>query len=442
MIAVLAYLLGDRRDSDRRGTMESTEGRLLAVAVTLGLVLGGLTRARAEASTCREALVTLHQCVATVDYTTPDPGTQTFGHLKGFATSLTDSSFPTNPDGSPTFPAFAGITDSWEESRIQAIGGDAQRWIIRWDNAQPDGATPAFSDRAPGTATPADGWTYVWDRRYSSLLAAGMVPIIAITGTPSWAKSLTSGSSYSVPDLADWDAFIRALAERYPMAVLESFNEPNLWTSAGPDYPIPATVMAQMQQHMYQQVKSVHPHQLVIGPAIATPEASSDHEWDVSTYVRALESNGLAANIDGFTLHPYPGPTVHSVADLDTSTGNGWTSMFADVRSAMAAFGDTHELWVTEEGVTTTGGTWAVDPLAQRDITLELDRRVQGMSDVRAEIFFTLRDDSAAGQSSTSPDYGYGWLAAPASGQSGPGGSPKPVFCAFVAQAGNTFPGC
>lgn len=402
-----------------------------AAAIGIGIPASGTQRA----SHCSLAAVVAHECVAETTYArSPGSGSPSSGHLLGFFSSMSYYA----QKGS-----YRGIDDAWERARIADIGGNAQRWLISWQSVQPSGTRPAFLDQPLGKVHDRDPVSHavaVSDARYLELLGAGMVPVIGVYDTPWWATALTAGAHRNVPDLRDWDAFVRALAKRYPDAVLEGYNEPNVVLHGRAGAAIPAADMAAMQIHMHAVAHGVNAGQTVLGPALGVTAPHSP-TWGIAGYAAALYKHGVKGAMDGFSVHVYPGGSVRSPSDLDRPD-NGFTATFAAVRQAMAAAGDHVPLYVTEIGVTTTGPDRVPSEAAQQQVLLAMHRRMLAMPDVRAELYFAMRDGAAPEMRRSSSDYGLGWLHADQASRPGDAATPKPVFCAFAHAAGTSYPGC
>ncbi|MEJ7784542.1 MAG: hypothetical protein WKF96_07040 [Solirubrobacteraceae bacterium] len=329
---------------------------------------------------------------------------------------------------------FPEITDEWEISRIRAMGGNAHRWLVRWGDIQPDGRFAPFLNIPLGEAEDTNPTTHsivVSDRRYLTDLQAGLVPVIGIYHVPPWARALDSPGNINVPDLRPWDAFIRALALRYPRAVLEGFNEPNL-TTREPGHPIPPARMAAMQVHMYRQVKEINPRQPVLGPSLTVPPYDQ-RTWGIPRYAAQLYASGMKGSIDGFSLHPYGAGTARTLVEL-RNPANSFTRTFREIRRAMSDAGDRVPLFVTELGVSMTGPTGVGSEAIQRSIIRKMHRRMAAMPDLGAEIYFALRDQSSPEMRPSDFSFGLGWMRV--------NGTPKPVYCSFVREAGHTYPGC
>jgi hypothetical protein len=460
--------------------------RLGIATALLGLVVAA-TATTASAGNCTQVAYNLGSCQPTYDYSTPNPAPFTTARLKGFHTFLTEFSTWVEPDGSTHYYHWAGITPAWESDLIKRIVDPdpahgwkaAQRWIIRWSEMQPHVYDAPFFNLAP-CVTPASGPTtcgstpsgdsnrseiYISDQRYINLVDQGMVPIIATLRTPAWAEtseSIKRINYNNIPDPAKWAAYMKALAQRYPRAVIETWNEPNLWAPdtqvppnpgpGGDKSAIPAADMAEMQITAYNAVKAVHSNQLVIGPAITRPYPSAAASWSAEQYIPALYANGVKGKLDGFTLHPYPG--VHTAAELDGT--DLYSRMFTTTRNAQQTYSDTDTpIWITEMGVSTSGP----DPVTaanQSAILLAIDDDLAtNRSYVKAELFHTLREAPAPGDTTrdthvgysdpSNINYGYGWLLDDQWDPNvSPGfvATPKPVYCAFVARAGNSYSKC
>lgn len=422
-----------RRGNGTGGTMMRTLGRAV-LAAALAASVGAATAGAAEAR-CTTFTVAMRACVAETTYPrSPLVPAARPPRLLGFFSAM---SFYGGRGG------YAGIDDDWERARIREVGGNAQRWLVSWRGVQPSGTTPAFLDAPLGTVQDRDPVSHavaVSDARYLGLLAAGMVPVIGIYDTPSWATAADAWPYRRAPGLGAWAAFVRALAKRYPQAVLEGYNTPNAVHGADARDAIPAERMAAMQAALDAQARMINPGQTVLGPALAIPDPDRPR-WGLADYAATLYANGLAGAIDGFSVHVYPGPAVRSPADLDRRR-NGFTATLEIIRAARAAAGDSAPLWITEAGVTTGRRDRGVSEAAQRDILLEMDRRLRAMPDVKAVLYYALRDRAGPEMARQGFDAGLGWLRADQSRRPGRLPTPKPVFCAFAKRAGTSYRGC
>jgi hypothetical protein len=141
--------------------------------------------------------------------------------------------------------------------------------------------------------TSATGWTHVepsrgvfnWtelDRQVAMAAAHGAPVYYATDGLPSW---------FSASNLADWDAFITALATRYKgkIEVYELWNEPEY------DSLPPMTVFVTMGQHMRDIVRSIDPAAKIASPGV-----------DTVSYIASYWSAGGPKDVDFVAFHGYP----------------------------------------------------------------------------------------------------------------------------------------
>lgn len=404
------------------GALFRTRRGIFALLALLGAVVPAAAGGR---TTCPRVLVMVHSCFAEADYPRSEPSAPaSYDRLLGFFSWLSyyegDSGFP--------------VGDEWERSHTQRIGGNAQRWLLSWRALQPDGTRAPFLDLPLGAVRDSSPTTHaiaVSDRRYLGLLQDGMIPVLGIYGVPGWARAREAFGSHEVPDLRAWRAFVRAVALRYPRAVLEGFNEPNLRVVGDARRSVPAAAMAAMQATMYQTVKAVNPRQPVLGPGLTN--GGKPGPWGLRDYLTSLYAEGLAGHLDGLALHPYPGGSVHDREDLGKPR-NRFSTTLREAREVMGAAGARVPIYVTEIGVSTSGRPRVADEDAQSRVLMRIHRMLGAMPDVRSEIYFALRDRSSPDMRTWQFEYGLGWLHAD--------GSPKAVFCAFAAAAGSSSVGC
>jgi Cellulase (glycosyl hydrolase family 5) len=392
--------------------------RMTLAALTAGSVAIYLAAAgSAVANNCTQQLVTLRLCTAKTTYgvqADPPHAALPTDDLFGFFSIVS------------WFPDY-GTDTAWERERVTKVGSNAQRWLVNWTGIQPAGTTPPFLDAPRGSVTPTNNQTwsiYSNDHLYESLVADGMRPIIGVYRAPGWAKK-TGQTNANVPESQFWTEFVKALAKRYPSAIIEGDNEPNLSAT-----PVPAAEAVRMQRELYTTVKGVSSTQTVIGPALTDGPVNSANS--IPTYLGAMYANGLKGYMDGMAFHPYPGATMEN-----------FDQAFTDVEDAMADAGDDLPLYITEVGATNVDEPWGVpSEQAQSDLVEEMADSMAANPDVRAVMWMTLRENH--GYAATEPyhgDWAYGWLKYDAT-HAADSGAPKIVYCTFVARAGNTYDQC
>jgi hypothetical protein len=232
--------------------------------------------------------------------------------------------------------------------RIAALGATSQRFVVDWSIVEPE--------------PPSDGEHHYrfgpFDAMYDADLRHGIRPLLIVLNAPAWAwdPDAVAGRLVNNPPaasrLADWQAFVSAVARRYPRALgVEVWNEPNLatfWgagTSGGPIRPDPLRY-TQLLRTTYEAVKSADSRLLVIGGALSGHQVGSPAgDIPLQAFARGMLGAGAAAYMDAISLHPYPG-----------SGGVEQTlALIGQVRQARDEIGARMPLWLTELGVTTTG---------------------------------------------------------------------------------------
>jgi polysaccharide biosynthesis protein PslG len=248
---------------------------------------------------------------------------------------------------------------------------------------------------------------YNWEpvmRAYRAMLSAGIQPVVLATGTPEWARQRGwkrpgacrarhgKDCSYppSRPHLSDWRAFIQALTRRLPqMLALEVWNEPNLPRFFAPR-PSPARYSRLLGAADQAARLSGNPVTIVTGGLTASASQVRRGIAAPRFLARIYQLTGKAP-FDGIGAHPYPEgrPWVESMAaNLD------------QLRRVRDRFGDrATPLWITEVGVggTSAGPGEASVGLARQGPVLARMYRSAQRSDVRALIFYALRDSPVEG---------------------------------------------
>jgi hypothetical protein len=331
------------------------------------------------------------------------------------------------------------------------VGANAQRYAIHWRAWQPSQSSPPIPNLGhPLGQMPPNNLVWEHDEIYLELTQHNMTPILVMADAPPWATKYAScfildlacmnkrNSPRLYPDaahIADWKRFVAAVAARYPKAVIEPWNEPNVntfWASDPPD----AVHMAKLQCAAYQSVKALTSPNKVISPGLALvtrPRAGATIYQD---YVKGLYANGLRGCMDGLSVHPY------SANVMDIGAGSPFAEYWSAIRDGRTAVGDTSPIWVTETGSMSDAG-WVTSsdvPLLneaqQSDLNQRLYNRMITMPDVKLVGFHTLRNAPTPEQrgNTSDPAYHFGFIRE--------NWEVKPVFCAFVAKAGKTHPRC
>lgn len=370
---------------------------------------------------------------ATIDI---DP--RSTGKLFGFNTGLSSWNWP------PPAP-HSGITIEQEAQLIRNVGGNAQRLGIQWSRAEP----------ARGQL---DVSTLAWaDAMEAELRANGMRAIIVAWEAPRWATDLcpvndlvclAEQQQFLPPkekDISAYASFLAWVAQRYPEAAIETWNEPNIkfFWKANP-WPNAAR-MARMQCAAYDAIKAANPTTTVLAPGLAyvsTPYTLGATSYPYLEFMRSLYQQMGRVCRDALSVHLYTGTSIDG-PDSEAAKA------FRLIRNLRAQYGDTTPIWITETGATTSGphggdhGHTRRTPEQQRDINRAAVNEYLSTPDVGAVIIHTLRDRPIwiydnPNDPNNGIQYGFGLLY---DGE-GPAPPPKPAYCHFAWVVGTAYPGC
>ena len=343
----------------------------------------------------------------------PDPGGDESAQLSG-------------PPPGKLF-GFAGVRQVGDissalASRLVArTGGNATRTAMHWQALEP---TRDHYRRAAFAR---------YDHLYAALRSRGIKPVFVLQFAPAWARDHgppqqcgSSDACHYPPApgmLGEWREFVRDVARRYPRAALEVWNEPNYlgqWQS-GVDPARYARLLAVADA----AAASVHPRMPVLMGGLAS--VAKTGWWGPADFLRSAyaATPSLAGRTDAINFHVYPTSAL--------GAGSEFARLFAAIRSARAAAGDTGTpLLVSELGLSTTG-PHAVDGAQQSDVILRATRRILTMSDTLGVFVYTLVDREELAPAD--PERGFGVIRATA-GRTGINVFPKPAYCALRREAG------
>jgi hypothetical protein len=291
------------------------------------------------------------------------------------------------------------LTPAADARLAKRAGANSARVTMDW----------RYLERRPGEYD----WSF-YDKLYRAYVAVGLRPVWIPMFAPDWAagKACPPGQDCHVPpDPAHDRAYAELLervAERYPKSAgLEVWNEPNyvaFWTQPDPRR------YAQVLCAGYRAVKRAAPGMSVVSGGLGNkPVDPSSGDVSLKDFATGVFRAGGGRCLDAIGIHPYPlGPDVRPVkATLD------------DVRRLRRRFGfPDRPLWVTEIGVSTTGGAQlAVTPREQASELARLYRQVAVMPDVEAFFLHSLVVPPGPG---SDPEAGYGIFEADL--------QPKPAF--------------
>jgi hypothetical protein len=278
------------------------------------------------------------------------------------ATLLTATGSAASPT---TIPAARGLATGFSDGAAFS-GAGAPAWFAR---AVASGATvvrlgaswAALAPHRPTDPTnpsdPAYGWSGL-DQQVEQATAAGLIPIIVVTGAPTWAQAAPVPASSSPgawePNDADFGQFAQALATRYSggyadplhpgqmlprVRYLQAWNEPNLplylapqWIRSNGRWIAESPILYRgLLNAFYAGVKSVAPSDVVISAGTApfgdppggqrVPPAEFDRDlFCVSAAMQPLPCPD-PAHFDVLAHHPYAvgGPYTHALDADDVS---------------------------------------------------------------------------------------------------------------------------
>jgi polysaccharide biosynthesis protein PslG len=265
---------------------------------------------------------------------------------------------------------------------------------------------------------------------YCAALGSGIKPLFILWTSPPWASTNTNGCSWSpcrVPSRPEFDGELQEFAElaarRYPEAVFEFWNEPNLIEFWGT--PANATRYTELLRAAYRGVKNGSPDTPVLGGALSNNSHDGSGNLGLETFLRRMYQAGAGNYMDGISFHPYP---VWVGADRELSKGN-----FESIDEVIAEQGELgrRHIVATEVGASTAYS----DPIISSEQHNQQQQwealwRTYGWARERpyadGVVFHTL----IAGENP-----GYGWVTRDGAGSFWA----QPVYCNFAQQLGNPF---
>lgn len=302
----------------------------------------------------------------------------------------------------------AGTLSYDDAAAVQArVGATSTRLLIHW----------SWVENKPDVHS----WG-IFDGVYWASIKAGIKPLIVFTGAPQWAQRVdTTCVQCDLPPSrshdADWQDVLRQLVTRYPDAAgIEIWNEPNLgwaWRS-GPD-PVRYTELLKLA---HSAIKSVRPSMPVIGASLAPVlvDATSGDHYGVRPFLKSMYANGARGHMDGIALHPYP-------YGVNFGTSFKAVGLAREVRAMHGD--DATPLWLSELGLTTSGGAFSEHDQAiavpKLYTTMRQDPEIRGIY-----VHTVLENDNP-----TVSERGYGVMRADL--------TPKPAYCALAMANASTW---
>jgi hypothetical protein len=337
----------------------------------------------------------------------------------------------------------SGITPAQEAGLINAAGAEAQRTPVQWYLVEPTRGT--FSVDALKTI----------DALYAEHTRRGATMLLTLGSAPLWASDYASCGwldfsckrtaanfqrGWPPRDIAAYAAFAARIAARYPLAAIETWNEPNISMSwVANSFPDPWR-MAQMQCAAFDAVHKLSGPRTVTSPGMAVVNATNyAPQSPFLEYMQNMYGAMGRRCWDAFAAHVYPSSQVGG-------DGGSIALLFRLVRNIRKRNADTSPIWITETGSSTAGGEGLDHPHTQRTpeeqarMMRETINEMMTTPDIAAVFIHSVRDrpDSQYGSDPSDVQYGFGALYE----GTGPFPPPKPVFCHLVGVVGNSYPGC
>jgi Tol biopolymer transport system component len=216
---------------------------------------------------------------------------------------------------------------------VNDLGFDWAKGYVNWATVEPEPGQWRWVD--PDNIVTAYG-----DQQLNILMR--------VHGSPAWARPADSALSHPPDDLADFAAFMTALASRYrgQVAAYEIWNEPNLNYEWGYLEPDPAAYTA-MLKTAYTAIKAVDPEALVISGGLATTGNGSANAAGDLTFLQGMYQAGAKGYFDAFGSHPY----AYGLAPDQTHAGGLALDRVQAQHEVMLAHDDgATPIWITELG--------------------------------------------------------------------------------------------
>ena len=301
------------------------------------------------------------------------------------------------------------LTPTADAQLASQAGAQLTRVPFEWRNAEP----------TPGA------WRWgTWDAIYNANIAAGIRPVFILTNAPSWAwaaGTTCTGDCHYPPGsthIADWRNAVHQILARYPkLAGLEIWNEPNV--SSFWQAPIDPAYYTSLLKAAYAEAKTMGSPVPVVGGAIAGYPQDDAKGQSYLTFLKGMYAAGAAGNMDALSIHAYP-------RDLDLYKTY---KELNEVRDQRQIAGDTSQLWMTETGATTTGGSFTENE--QANLLPYLLGRLRNEADLSVVMFHTLVDPPYFPANDSETGYGLIHLDL----------TPKPAYCTLAAMSASSY-GC
>lgn len=196
--------------------------------------------------------------------------------------------------------------------------------------------------------------SYSWERAdqlVNGALARGLRLVVAINGTPAWARLSTcrKDPACAPSDMQLYADFAKKVVERYSHLGVKHWelkNEPNHQKHWKPK-PDPAAY-TRLLQLSHTLIKQADPQAFVLTAGLGG-EKVDRYNLSGPDFVAAMYEHGAKGYFDAVSYHPYTYPDSPSLGT------RGWALMLR-IRDLMVQNGDgDKQIWVTEYGAPTNG---------------------------------------------------------------------------------------
>jgi hypothetical protein len=315
-----------------------------------------------------------------------------------------------------------GISPTDYAGHVRTIGGNALRTNLDWRNAEPK--RDCWSQE----------WWAHWRDFYIATLTSGVRPIFIISAAPEWARNPTAhernckgyaGCVFPPRREMDseWAEYAAEVAHRFPEALIEVWNEPNLGSmwSSGPN----PERFAELVVLAHDAIKAVSPEtRVVLGGLLGVRRTKRPgQEMALRKFLAGAyqATPSIRGSFDYLGLHPYT-----------TWARVGKKSLFGRTLRTTRAIRDAHEdptpILVTEFGVSTA--TPNVDEDRQTRVLDKAHRRLGAAPDVAGVLYHRVVEPRDTTDDAL--EIGYAWLR-----HGGRPAEPRPVYCHFAELAGD-----
>ncbi len=305
--------------------------------------------------------------------------------------------------------------------------------------------------------------TVTLDMDYLAVTERGMTPVIIVQGAPLWASTFhqcsdpvyrllhpnecPDGYEKGGPDghllypaldrMSTFTTFVRAVAERYPDAIIEGANEPDLQHRHKKKFHPPITTVAEGQCALFAGVRSaqINPQRIVLGSGMFEPDY-------YTPWLQHVKARGGC--YDHFSFHAY-GFYGDDAQDVRSGPYSNFANGFATLRSRLEQYGNGRPFWVTETGISSTARYGQTGTLIGEDLAAHAFKpwitRLLTQEDIGGVLVHSIHDCPYQHEDCTKHAGGVGGLDRSFQVKA-TGTSEMPRWCWLVLNAGRNYDGC